>query len=616
MSSTSQITQDRVPVPDLFDLLCARRGWTPQVLAALDDPSHPDLADLGTMVEALHRIHESGERIVIIPDFDMDGISSGVLGHAGMAELGFNVELHTPDYRRGHDVSPADMAEIADRWPDTTAVITCDGGVNAGAGVDDAHARGWTVLVTDHHQELPPGSRADVTVDPCRLDETYPLKGICGAHVFYQVLERYALVHDPYRLWAIRLLRLFAGTGTISDVMPLVGENRQLVRDSVAIAGLLDAPVPTTRNQWGEPQPDPSAIDSDEAVLLQLLAAEHHHPVFVAALEGFALTLKAFRIADKLRGDPGEEFYGWYLAPAFNSPRRIGTPMSDCFEIFAPGPTETRLETATRVLQANQQRMEMVKDFVAELQGSDQPLAPWVYLSHAPGGMLGLLANKLMTTSGHPVVVLGAPGPGAMFSGSGRAPAWFDIIDTLAPVPHMMGIGHQQACGVRVGGLDGLAELATILETATVRILAEAGPAGLTAAPDLRLGPSPDADAGLVDDRPLLSLLERLEALHPFGHGFEIPVTEITADPATTRMDLIGSEDQHVRLTTAEGTRLLWWNAADHVGQLRQVLDDPQPTNWLRLQGTLSLNEFRGHRSVQLIVDHMVDEPARVPVTP
>lgn len=97
-------------------------------------------------------------------------------------------------------------------------LLTCDGGVNSHAGIAAARALGWVTLVTDHHEELKPGSTADVTVDPCRLDETNANSGICGAHVLFQVLREYTRVHRPDKTWEIGLLRLFAGLGTAPAV--------------------------------------------------------------------------------------------------------------------------------------------------------------------------------------------------------------------------------------------------------------------------------------------------------------------------------------------------------------------------------------------------------------
>lgn len=591
-------------MPDLFSLLCQRKGWSDEYLAEINSTEHDQLKDLDTLVSTLEDIRTSGRTITIAPDFDMDGISSGVLGYAGLSELGFDVNLHMPDYRRGHDLSPDDIAEIADRYPGTHALLTCDGGVNSHAGLAAAKAQGWMTIVTDHHQELEPGCPADITVDPCRLDETYALRGICGAHVLYQILEAYALTHQPYKLWAIRLLRLFAGLGTVSDVMPVLYENRQLVRDSLSIARLLHSAAPLTiENRWGGYDPDPDAIDIEKSTLMQLLRHEEHHPVFLAAFEGFALVLKAFTQHGKMRSidDLDEGFYGWYLAPAMNSPRRTGAPLNDCFDVFTETIADNKLAAMHRVIENNDRRKELVITHTTELLEGDQPLAPWVYFSSAYTGMYGLLASKMMERNGHPVVVVNRPASADEFvSGSGRAPDWFEIITTLEPYEGLAGVGHQQACGVKVERAELLDQLVTILEDTTRLItltqLDTSGPVG-----DLTLGSADDCDASLSDTEPLMELVRQIEKLRPFGHAFTEPVFQVVLGSGF-RVDVIGSDKQHLRLITRTGLACLWWNAAEeHQERLRSIAANPSAPE-MRFLAKLQTNTFLGETRLQVVI--------------
>lgn len=592
---------------DLFAVLCRRRGWTDEYLAAIDSTDHDELLGLAEMVEALEDARACRKKLVIVPDFDMDGISSGVLGFAGLSELGFDVEMHLPDYRRGHDVGVADVAEINARWPGTQVILTCDGGVNSHDGIRAARALGWTTLVTDHHEELLPGSAADVTVDPCRIDETYANKHICGAHVLHQLLDAYARKYQPGKRWEIRLLRLFAGLGTVSDVMPVLFENRQLIRDSVSVARLLRAAAPMTLpNPWGGMGPDPDAIDVQNSILLRLLGAGSHHPAFIRAFQGFALVLKAFAQHGKLRDvdDLDEGFYGFYLAPAMNSPRRIGGALNDCFAVFTAASADEQLAAMHRVIEGNELRKKLVEEHLVQLATEDQPLAPWVFFSDARPGMLGLLANRLMERAGHPVVVLGRPlSPDEQLSGSGRAPAWFRIIDALDPYDGLMAIGHQQACGVRVRRTDRLDDLVAVLREGS--LLAQLDGSAASAPCDLVLGPDEDCDAGLDDLTPIADLVRRLEMLKPFGHGFPEPVVELALDPTDLRVDRIGSEGQHLRLVTRDGLACLWWNAADaeHDRLQERIRRASRSTaGTIRFVVKLQVNAFRGESRLQAVI--------------
>jgi single-stranded-DNA-specific exonuclease len=562
--------------------------------------------DMDRMIAELKRIHDSQELLVVVPDFDMDGITSGVLGYAGFSELGFNVTLHIPDYTRGHDVTTADIAEVHSQYPAVKAIITCDGGVNSHEGIALARSLGLTTLVTDHHVELPPGSNADVTVDPARIGETYAHEGICGAHVLYQVIEAWAQAYMPSKMDAVHKLKLFAGIGTVSDVMPLLFENRQLVRDSLSIARLL----------YTAPPADPEEeIDINSSTLMTLLRAGGHNPVFVAAFEGFAIALREFIRVGKLRtvADLNEGFYGFYLAPAFNAARRIGGSMSDCFGVFVAPTPEQKAACMQRVIAGNDLRKELTVTHLEEIETSDQPLAPYVYFSDAPAGMLGLIASQLMHRSGTPTVVIHRAADGRQATGgSARSPFWFPIIETMT-AEGFTAIGHENACGVRMSDYDEVLAFHGAMATAAENIMAGLLASGKLAdatAPDLRFGSTLDCDAGLSDIEAIATLTERVEMLTPFGHGFTRPEFELVLDLAQCHINTLGSEQQHIKLTTRNGLKCLWWNSAEELYmELKERAESPFPSDRnLRLRVAFSLNNFMGNVSVQAIVERVVED--------
>lgn len=615
MSQDTQLAPPRLPgidsftlgeaETDLFSLLRERRGWTDEYLAAIDRPDHDTLMDMDRMVAELKRIHDSQELLVVVPDFDMDGITSGVLGYAGFSELGFNVTLHIPDYTRGHDVTTADIAEVHSQYPAVKAIITCDGGVNSNEGIELARRLGITTLVTDHHVELSPGCAADVTVDPARIEETYSNPGICGAHVLYQVIEAWTAEHKPEKRDSIRLLRLFAGIGTVSDVMPILFENRQLVRDSLSLARLLYASAPA------DPEAD---IDINSTTLMTLLRAGGHNPVFLNAFEGFAVALKEFTLIGKLRSiaDINEGFYGFYLSPAFNAARRIGGSMADCFSVFVSPTVEAKTAAIQRVIEGNNLRKELTVQHLEEIESTDQPLAPYIYFSDAPSGMLGLIAAQLMHRTNTPTVVMRRVSDDSLpTGGSARSPFWFPIIETMTAAG-FTAIGHENACGVRVANAKELLRFHSVMETESRRIMSELLDSGQLAdatAPDLRFGYTEDCDAGLSDIEGISNMTERIELLAPFGHGFTRPEFELVLDLAQCHIATLGSESQHIRLTTRNGLKCLWWNSADRLLELKERAASPIPEErGIRLRVEFSMNNFRGNVTVQAVVDRVVEE--------
>lgn len=620
----------------LFSILRRKRGWTDEYLSEINDPHHDELQNVEQMAAALHRIRLSGEQIVVLPDFDMDGITSGVLGYAGLSELGFNAALYIPDYRRGHDITVEAVRELRAQFPDARAIITCDGGINSNEGIAEARALGFMTLVTDHHMELPPGSVADIAVNPVRIGETYEHPGICGAYVLHQVLTAYTTRYQPALSGSISKLKLFAGIGTVSDVMPLFFENRKMVRDSISLARLLYLSIPA--------EDLVTEYDVEKTTLLQLLRSQSHHPAFVSAFEGFALMMQAFRehvkpltdadgnpVLDRY-GNPAyakgkllsmsdltEEFYAFYLAPAFNAIRRVGGSMHDAFGVFTAPTAAQKFEHAKAIIDGNELRKELSATYLERLWEEQQPLAEHgVFFTQAPVGMLGLIANSLMEETGFPAVVVRDPQhPDEPVGGSARSPFWFPIISTMTG-HGFTAVGHENACGVRAGGLAELIRFGEIMRAEAEAIHARmlvSGELEAAQGADLVLGPAGDCDAGLVDVEELKDLALSIDGLAPFGHGFPRPEIELVVDLARCASGTLGSDKQHLKIVLPIGMKVLWWNAADKLLDLQELAASPVPgESVIRLRARLGINAFRGIESVQAVVERMVEIAPREPM--
>jgi len=612
----SETVADTDTAEGLFTLLRNRMGWTEEFLASIEDPTHPPLRDLDEIVKALHWVKQNNKKIVVLPDFDMDGISSGVLGYAGLAELGLDVELYVPDYNRGHDIMPEAIDELVARHPGVDVIITCDGGVNSHAGIRHGRDQGLIMLVTDHHVQLPTESdgtvvpSAHVTIDPERIDETYPHPGICGAFVLYQVIMAYAHAHAPEREGDISLLKLFAGLGTVSDVMPLKFENRQLVRDSLSLARMLVHNLPSADLV--------TPYDIHQSILISLLDRQgRHSPAFLRAFYGFALTLRAWREAGSLRStaDLRSDFYGFYVAPAFNALRRVGAPLHLAFDVFTAPTEEEQYRAAQRILQCNEERKEQVQHWMADIENRDQPLAPFVWLSDAPAGMLGLLAGRLLQENGVPTIVVRDPGnPKVHHGGSARAPMWFDVIATLT-TQGFTAVGHEQACGVRARSFTELAEIAELIKETTAVLQAQLAllQVGPDAKPEYDLAVGVTAlgrtkpDGALPSAEAMLEIASRVEGLAPFGHGFDRPRIRFIANLSLCSMGVLGSEETHLKLVLPNGLKLLWWNAAEHLPELRELAESPIPgENIVEFDADLSINRFMGEESPQAVVERAI----------
>lgn len=531
------------------------------------------------MCEILSSFHKSQELIVLLTDFDFDGINAGVVGFAGMAELGFNVSLYLPDVTKGYGFDADTIQDIVSQYPDVKCIVTGDVGIGAYRGIAYAKALGLTVLVTDHHKGS--GSDlADVVVDPQREEDTDSYAYICGANVMYQILRYYAEHYMPmcgHYMEQIDRLRVFVGFGTISDSMPLYHENRPMVLDAIHICRMI----------YG---------DGVSNFTDYVTGCDIYRRVFV----GLSVLLSAFAEAGKIcmNADIDESFIGFYLAPMFNSIKRMGSDVAYAYNIFFGGKSAAE-QCVAFLFELNQKRKELVALKFAELSEWNQPWAPFVYLTDAPGGICGLLAQNVLSVTGLPAIVVHSEGD--RYVGSGRCPSWFPFLDIgLFPACGWSAGGHNPAFGFCADDDAALDRLFAFLEdkTDTLRPSDEE----LAFRPDFVISEFGDGDADLDIDL-LSNYVYAVDACRPFGSGFPEPVCEFHFAPSSCKWTVIGSDKSHLKLLFSNGVSILAFFQSEKVGALIdheswEVCTDDLPSRIIMV-GKWSFHVFHDVKTLQ-----------------
>lgn len=526
-----------------------------EAYAVFDDGSHPLLGHVDEACLLLRQAWEAGVKVLVVPDFDCDGIMSGTVLYAGLSELGFDVDVMTQDTSLGYALT-RDLADLAmSRHPTAQLVITCDRGIND-EGVAEFVRCNRHVIVTDHHVEGPNRVPADVVVDPCATDSTYPNRSICGAHVAWQLLDRYAHVYCNHQaVVQMSRLRLFAACGTMSDSMLLVHENRQLVRDGVGMLRYLasDGSSPYT----GLSQAYSRAF-SGMATLVREIAGAHR-----------SLSID-------------EQTFSFYVAPTLNTVKRLKRSTSEAYDLMFG---DDQAEVASRLMQANDRRRELVRATEHDVTSCDQPHAPIAYVSQRSGigGIAGLVATDLMRASGKPTLVLERSGD--TYHGSGRSP---DEVDARSVIIAAGGhaAGHEQAfgCTIAADALDGVVRA---LATAAANVSRPDPLAGI----DGFVGHDVPYDESMLHD-----FVEDVEALRPFGHGFDAPRVAIEIKPGWQVSTM--SDGRHMKCRTPFGVDAIAWNQ----GGLADTFADDGGV----IVGTIGINRWNGYEDVQVTGDAMV----------
>lgn len=202
-----------------------------------------DMEDAAAILEEQLR---SGKKMRVIGDYDVDGITAAHILTKGLQALSADVDTVIP--HRIKDGYGLNDQLIEDAYRDgVKTIVTCDNGIAAAAQIALAVQKKMTVVVTDHHEVpfveengerielLPP---AAAVVDPKREECTYPFKNICGAVVAYKLIElllRHSELEPAEKQKLLDEFLQLAAVATVCDVMPLLDENRIIVKEGIRL---------------------------------------------------------------------------------------------------------------------------------------------------------------------------------------------------------------------------------------------------------------------------------------------------------------------------------------------------------------------------------------------
>ncbi|MFQ6016443.1 MAG: single-stranded-DNA-specific exonuclease RecJ, partial [Anaerolineae bacterium] len=497
--------------------------------------------------EAVARLRQAirqGEPIAIYGDFDVDGVAGTVLLMDTLTALGARAEPYIPHRaEEGYGLHNSSLRHLAEKG--VKVVVTVDCGTRAVTEVAYGKRLGLDIIVTDHHsvpKELPP---AVAVINPHQEDCRYPFKQLSGVGTAFKLAQALLLVErkvpvgsGDLSLSEEDLLDLVA-LGTVTDVVPLVSENRTLVK-------------------WG----------------LERLNRPQRQ-----GLE---------RLIAKARLKPGEidsTAISFIIGPRLNAAGRLDHAMVS-YRLLASRSLEEAESLAKELEQKNRARQELTVKTLDKAReevlavGVDQPVlfaAGKDYLA----GVVGLVASRLVEEFYRPAVVIELGEEESR--GSCRSIPEFNIVAALDQCQDLLlrHGGHAMAAGFTVANRNLPALQERMLE------LAEGQLAGCDLRPVLAI----DAEVSLAEmgweTQALLSQME------PFGQSNPEPIF-LTRGVTVRRCRLVGED--HLKLTLTEGD-LAWDAIAFHQAHWADKL----PTH-IDVAYTLEVNEWQDERRLQLNV--------------
>jgi single-stranded-DNA-specific exonuclease len=475
------------------------------------------------------------KKIMILGDYDVDGTTSTAMLFKYFDNIGFNISYYIPDrYKEGYGVS-LESIEYAEK-NNFSLIVTVDCGIKALTQVDLAKSKGIEVIICDHHlpgEKLP---NAYGIVNPKQLGCEYPFKDLCGCGIAYKLITAHNLTSktptDIYNYLD------FVALATISDMMPLIDENRLMVFYGLKILN--------TKPRVG--------------------------------LRNFLRSLN---------NKVDESKVSFNIGPRINAAGRMKNG-----KIIVDLLIEEDLDRANRLSNEieflNQNRRKIEKNVVedAEHQINDKSFTNTVYSKEWNKGVLGIVASRLIEKSYKPTIVM-TDSDEELLTGSVRSVKGFDVYEALLKCKeniYQFG-GHKYAAGLKVKKSKfeqfKLQFENTVNNTVKGEMFNKKFPYDL-----------------LIDFSEInYNYIKILSRMSPFGLGNKRPVFRTNDCTINEKLKFVGKESQIVKSTIIDslGNKLpfICFDKKDQLIDLNSKFD---------ILYTISINSFSDKNQVELTI--------------
>lgn len=545
-------------VPSFVADILARRGVESEqeLELKLKHLLAPTMKGLPEAIQLIDQAIDTGQKIVIVGDYDADGATSTTLMVLALRDMGAHVEYLVPDrFKYGYGLTPAiaDLA-FANFTPDL--LITVDNGISSHEGVKQAQDHGMQVIITDHHLTTKPTPAAEAVVNPNQLGCDFPSKALAGVGVAFYVLANLSTHRKKLGKSSTVITNYLdlVALGTYADVASLDYNNRILVD-----AGL-------KRIQQHLCRPGISA-------LLEIAGRD-------------AATLKA-------------QDLGFVLGPRINAAGRMET-MDIGIECLLAPDLATAYPLAEQLNKLNVERRQVEGKIKQEaltelekiqLDENTLPAALIMFEQHWHQGVIGIVAGRLKEQFHRPSIVFAADEDGIHIKGSARSIEGIHIRDSIERIaeqyPHLVSHfgGHAAAAGLTIKKQH-FAEFKQVFE----QLIAEMDESLFTA--------TLWTDGELPASAFQIETVDLLQNLSPWGQKFPQPIFE----GIFKILDYRWLKDVHLKLRVAlENGQVVDAIAFSAIDKYKF---DPMKQH-VRLVYELDKNVFNGNVSLQMRIIHL-----------
>ena len=528
------------------------RFLSPQYDRDLHDPFL--FSQMERVVERIGSSLKRNEVIGIFGDYDADGVTSSVVMREAIQILGGRVAVYIPQKdTEGHGLNTRALDFFTRQG--ARLIMTLDCGMMNHEEIDEANMLGLDAIIIDHHHvpEVLPSAYA--IINPKLHGETYPFRDLCGAGTAFKVAQalfrRFIPDHEDQAKWLLDIV----ATGTVADVMPLVGENRVLVTYGLIV------------------------LSRTKRV-------------------GFQEMFRVGRMPFSLEKKPSARDIAFQIAPRINAASRMAHAML-AHDLLMESDADRANKLALELEDHNNARRKLSTEMVEQVSAlveSEYVDKKFIFAvgETYPFGIVGLIAGRIASTYRKPTCVLFRGAHESM--GSFRSIPEFNIIEALEACADLLVKfgGHAQAAGMTIKNenLDIFHKrFSTLVENGLREVVTE---------PELWI----DMKIRPIDIVP--ELVTGLSRFAPFGEGNTEPVFSLS-DMRVRQARFVGNGNKHWKLCLESPDGL---KSFDAIGfSLGERFPKITEGDCLDVAFTLEENVWNGRSSIQLkLVDLCLKE--------
>lgn len=527
-----------------------------------------DMLGMSGAVELMKNSINNNEKILIVGDYDVDGVISTYVLYTAISKCGGNVSFHIPDrIKEGYGINESIIRKASEDKVDI--IITCDNGIAAIEQVKLAKELGLKVIITDHHdvpfieeneerKYVVPD--ADFVINPKQENCNYKFDKICGAGVAYKFIE---CLYKEFNIDKEELYDLlqYVAIATVCDVVDLISENRIIVKEGL------------------------KRINNTSNIGLRALFKE-------TGLEDKEITVYSL---------------GFVIGPSINASGRLEQAEWALKMLLSNDEIEAK-ELAEKLNDLNKERQELTKEGLEEAieiieknnMTKDKVLV--VYLEDVHESIAGIIAGRVREKYNLPTIILTKAHDGA--KGSGRSIEEYNMFEELLKCKDLLGKfgGHPMAAGMSIPN-ENIDEFRSRLNNVTT----------LT---DEDIIPKVSIDMGLLLSQINYELIDQISLLEPYGKANPKPTFGMKK-LKVIEAKILGKNRNVLKLKLSDGRLYIEGiyfgdidsfenSIKDELGEIEynKVFNGLSNNLYLDIICMPEINEFNGNKKVQLVISN------------